>query len=190
MDEETWKDVPGYEGIYEVSTRGQVKTVPGKVTIRRIRGHEQVRHWNGRILKQKTDKNGYKRVTLWRNKCGKDYLVHRLVCLAFIPNPKRLPDVNHKDGNPSNNNLTNLEWITPRGNLIHAFKHRLNKSPDPVVLVDPETEKTKYFMSKADASKFLGKSHGYFHEAIKRGETEVDGYEVFTLAGKKEKLEE
>lgn len=164
-----------------MSDRGQVRTVPGKATVRTIDGHENIRHWKGRTLKQKTDKGGYKRVTLWKNKNDKQFLVHRLVCMAFHPNPDNFPDVNHIDGNPSNNSAGNLEWITPRGNLIHAFKHKLNKSPHPVILRDSLTGQIQYFYSQSDACRFLGRNHGYISLVLKHGKTEVDGYELFTV---------
>lgn len=97
---ENWKDIENYEGIYQVSDKGQVRTIPGKTTVRMFNGREIVRHWKGRTLKQKTDKGGYKRVTLWKSRAGKQFLVHRLVCAAFHANYENLPDVNHIDGNP------------------------------------------------------------------------------------------
>jgi hypothetical protein len=181
---ENWKEIKDYEGIYQVSDRGQVRTVSGKTTVRMIDGHENIRHWKGRTLKQKTDKGGYKRVTLWKSRAGKQFLVHRLVCMAFHPNPDNLPDVNHIDGNPSNNSAENLEWITPKGNLIHAYENKLNKTPDPVMLRDPLTGKIQYFYSQSEASRFLGRNHGYIHQVLRRGESEVDGYELFTPPSK------
>lgn len=177
---EKWLDVVGYEGIYQISDRGQMRTVPGKTTVRRLNGKDEIRHWKGRTLKQKTDRRGYKRVTLWKNKREKDFLVHRLVCTAFHPNPENKPEVNHIDGNPSNNRVDNLEWVTSQENLMHAFKHLLNKSPDPIVLADPITEEAKYFYSKAEASRFLGRSTAFISNVLKRGDKEIGGYEIFT----------
>ena len=177
---ENWKDIKGYDGIYQVSDKGQVRTVPGKATVRMINGHENVRHWKARTLKQKTDKGGYKRVALWSQGKPKTILVHRLVCAAFHPNPDNLPDVNHIDGNPSNNAAENLEWITPRDNLMHAYEHKLNKAAMPVVLRDPPTGQIRYFYSRTEACRFLGRCPEYIGDALKRGDTKVDGYELFT----------
>lgn len=178
---DNWKDIKDYMGIYQVSDTGQVRTVPGKITVRMINDHENIRHWRSRTLKQKTDKSGYKRVTLWKQGESTTVLVHRLVCAAFNPNPDNLPDVNHIDGDPSNNCADNLEWITPLGNLMHAFEHKLNKNPDPVLLRDPSTGQIQYFYSYSEACRFLGRSHGYISAALKHGNVEVDGYELFTV---------
>lgn len=176
---ENWKDVKGYEGIYQVSDAGNIRTVDGKATTRTLNGVEQERHWRGRMLKQKTDKGGYKRVSLWRRKTHKDFLVHRLVCDAFHLNPELKPDVNHIDGNPSNNRADNLEWATPRENLMHAYRHRLNREPHPVALYDHSDDVTRHFVSLSEASRFLGKNAGYVSRHIKDGHSKVDGYEIF-----------
>lgn len=176
---EKWKDVKGYEDIYQVSDAGNVRTVDGKTTTRTINGVEQERHWRGRTLKQKTDKSGYKRVSLWRGKVHRDFLVHRLVCDAFHWNPELKPDVNHIDGNPANNRAENLEWATPKENLMHAYRHGLNREPHPVALYDPVEDMTRHFISQAAASRFLGKNDGYVSRHIKEGNAEIDGYEIF-----------
>ena len=181
---ENWKDIENYKGIYQVSDKGQVRTIPGKTTVRMFNGRKIVRHWKGRTLKQKTDKGGYKRVTLWKSRASKQFLVHRLVCAAFHANYENLPDVNHIDGNPSNNNADNLEWVTPRGNLMHAYEHKLNKAAVPVVLRDPSTGKIEYFYSRSEACRFLDRCPEYIGDAINRGDTEVDGYELFTALTK------
>ena len=174
---EVWKDAVGYEGIYEVSNKGKVRSSKDKITKSKRHG---VRKWQQRILRQKTDKNGYKRVSLWKNKTDKTFLVHRLVALAFLPEVEGKEYINHIDGNPSNNYVENLEWCNHKENLIHAYKNRLNKAPDPIVLYNLNTHELKYFYSKAEASRFLGRSHGYISNLLKTGETEVDEYEVFS----------
>lgn len=174
--EEKWKDIEGYEDIYEVSSKGRVKTKEGKTTYSDLHGK---RTWKARVLKQKTDKDGYKRVTLWKNKRGKDFLVHRLVATAFLSNPESKPTVNHIDGNPSNNYLNNIEWATYRENLLHAFKNGLNKSPDPIILQNVNTNELQYFGSKAEASEFLGRSKGYVSARVNAGEFVIDEYQIF-----------
>ncbi|HAK1315121.1 TPA: HNH endonuclease, partial [Listeria monocytogenes] len=97
---EIWKDVPGYELIYQASNEGNIRTHEEKTTFSSKHGK---RRWKQRILKQKQDKGGYKRVSLWKNGNSKDYLVHRIIALTFIPQIPNKTLINHKDCNPSNN---------------------------------------------------------------------------------------
>ena len=108
---ETWKQVPGYEGLYEVSNLGRVKSL-GRP--RCLRG--------GRILKQQDNGFGYLLCQLC--KAGKRRMAstHRLVAAAFIPNPDDKPQVNHKDGCKHNNRADNLEWCTNSENQLHKFR--------------------------------------------------------------------
>jgi hypothetical protein len=177
---EVWKDVVGYEEIYEVSTKGRVRSAKDKTTKSKLHG---VRKWQQRILKQKTDKNGYKRVNLWKKGNYKTLLVHRLVADAFIKPADGKEYVNHVDGNPSNNYVENLEWCDHSENLIHAYENRLNQSPDPIILYNTITKEMKYFYGKAEASRFLGRNHGYISNLLKKGEAEVDEYEIFSRSG-------
>lgn len=172
-----WKDVIGYEGIYEVSNLGEVRTALGKTTFTERHG---VRNWKQRVLKQKTDNNGYKRVGLWKKGKEKTVLVHRIVAEAFVPKQKGKTIVNHINCDTSNNFASNLEWCDHKENLMHAFDNRLNKSANPIVLVELETLKPFYFRSMAEASLFIGKSHGYLSNYIKIGNVKIEGYEIFT----------
>lgn len=173
---ERWRDIPNFEGIYEVSDIGRIRSSKDKTTKSKLHGE---RKWKQRILKLKTDKNGYKRVTLWKNKKPHDYLVHRLVAIAYLPVVTYKECVNHMDGNPSNNHLGNLEWCDYRENLIHAFENRLNKNADPVILFNTNNKEMHYFISKAEAGRFLGRSHGFISDRIKKGIKEVDEYLIF-----------
>lgn len=173
---EIWKDVVGYEGIYEVSNIGNVRTNKDKVTYS-IRHGE--RHWNQRVLKQKTDKNGYKRVSLWTNKKNKDWLVHRLVAIAFINNDNNYPMVNHMDAKPYNNHVENLEWCDSNHNVNHAFDNGLMKSKKVKLLSNDGEE--FIFRSLTKASEFLGYNHSYLSHKIKKGNQYVDGYYIEIL---------
>lgn len=173
---EEWKAIPCYEKIYEVSDKGRVRTAEGKTTISSLHGK---RVWQQRVLKQKTDKLGYKRVCLWKNKAPKTVLVHRLVAMAFIDKVKGKNFINHIDGNPSNNYKENLEWCTSKENLDHAYRTGLNQAPDPTVLVNTISQEAFYFMSKAQASKFLGRNHGFISLCLKRGISQVDEFQIY-----------
>ena len=102
---EIWQDIQGYENLYQCSSLGRVKSL-----------------WFGKekILKQIKDKNAYCRVILYKEGKIKSYLVHRLVALHFIPNPQIFSQVNHKDENPSNNCVENLEWCTAKYNCNYG----------------------------------------------------------------------
>ena len=113
---EIWKDIDGFEGIYQISNYGRVKALP-KYTF--SRGYPQLR--KEKMLKPYyTGKcRNYLTVSL---SDGKQYKIHRLVAQAFIPNPHNYPVVNHKDENPSNNAVTNLEWYTHQYNIRYSAK--------------------------------------------------------------------
>lgn len=103
---EIWKDVIGYEGLYQVSNLGRVKSFKFK---------------NERLLGGTINHNGYRVVNLTKNGITKHKFVHRLVANAFIDNPQGKPFVNHIDSNPLNNMVSNLEWCTQSENVHHAM---------------------------------------------------------------------
>lgn len=119
---ERWKDVVGYEGIYKVSNIGRVKSL--NRTVQTKTGNKY--RVKGKILKVYLDKYGYSIVSLRKNGKSNHCRVHRLMCIAFKPNPLNKPWVNHKDGSKSNNVLNNLEWSTPSENAKHAYDKGLN----------------------------------------------------------------
>lgn len=104
---EIWRDVNGYEGLYQVSNLGRLRRMfkNGKVN----------------FLSGKKDKDGYVEVILSKNQTKKFARLHRLVADAFAPNPENKPQVNHKDRNKENNAASNLEWVTGSENTIHAY---------------------------------------------------------------------
>lgn len=120
---ETWCDVFGYEGLYQVSNLGRVKALE-----KRIDSGKCHRTWKEHFLAFAIDRKGYFRVSLSKNGCSKTYKVHRLVAEAFIPNPNLLPQVNHIDGNKENNVVDNLEWCSQSENMLHAYAHGLNQN--------------------------------------------------------------
>lgn len=101
---EEWRDIEGYQGIYQVSNFGRVKSL---------------KFGKEKILRPRKTRNGYLRVNLCKNEKLKGYYIHRLIATAFIPNPMNLPTVNHIDEDKTNNNVTNLEWM----NLSQQQRH-------------------------------------------------------------------
>jgi hypothetical protein len=114
---EIWKDIYGFKGLYQISNTGKVKALYKE----RINGRGGIRIYPEKIMKPSTTHRGYLLAVLCKK--GKMYyfLVHRLVAKAFVANPKRKKEVNHKDGNKLNNNDWNLEWNTRKENAKHAY---------------------------------------------------------------------
>ena len=123
--DEIWRPVKGYEGLYEVSSFGRVRTVEH---MEKCGNKMRVRH--GRI-KSTFIRNNYVCVQLSKNGINKNINMHRLVALTFIPNPDNLPIVNHKDRNTKNNHVENLEWCTVQyNNTYDGAEERRRKSQE------------------------------------------------------------
>lgn len=101
---EIWKDIPEYEGLYQVSNLGRIKS------LRR-----------NKLMSLNTGSIEYYQVKLTKNKVIRSYLLHRLVAITFIPNPSNLKEINHKDSNKLNNYIDNLEWVTSKQNTKHSY---------------------------------------------------------------------
>lgn len=160
--QEEWKVVSGYDGRYEVSNLG------------RIRSYSNARWGNkaeAKIMKVKQIPVGYLQVNLYKPHGGgkaDSGLIHRLVAEAFIPNPAKLPVVNHKDGNKTNNCADNLEWVTASENSFHAVRTGLKKPSQhqkevvskmqsiPVVMFSLDGRKIAVFESGKQAALAVG----------------------------------
>lgn len=116
--EEFWKDIPNYEGYYQASTLGRIRSMDHYAM--HSRGNTTV-HRKGRIMKTSSNPDGYLSVLLSKEGKSTTYRVHRLVAMTFIPNPNNLPIINHKDLDKTNNVITNLEWVTQQENCLHAI---------------------------------------------------------------------
>ena len=110
---EEWRSIPGYEGLYEVSNLGRVRSLDRYVKY----SNGMIHLHKGKVLSPGKDTDGYLKVVLNCNRKCKTITVHRLVALTFIPNPDNLPIINHKDEDKTNNSVDNLEWCTQQYNL-------------------------------------------------------------------------
>ena len=153
MEKEIWKTINNYEGLYQVSNTGKVKSLNYNHT-----GREK-------ILKNHKDKDGYLIVVLCKEGKQKTFKVHRLVAQAFIPNPNNLPQVNHKDENKQNNCVENIEWCDAKYNINYgtarermAEKQKGNtRGSKPVIQIDKHTnEVINEWISASEAQRQLG----------------------------------
>lgn len=154
---EEWKDIKGYEGYYKVSNFGRIKSL--------LFNREK-------ILKTRYNKTGYELVNL-RNKT---FRVHSLVAQAFIPNPNNYSEINHKDENKMNNNVSNLEWCDRKyncryGSLPHKVSERFRKS---VICYPPSKIGKTYFKSLLDAERKTGIDHSSISKCC-RGKVKTAG---------------
>ena len=120
--EEIWKDIEGFEGLYQVSNIGRVRSYDREITKPHPRNQSIPFTYiqKGRVLRQRKHTAGYWTVMLWKDHVPYTRTVHRLVAEAFIPNPQNLPEVNHIDEDKANSIVTNLEWVTKSGNMRHG----------------------------------------------------------------------
>ena len=168
---ELWRSIPGYEGIYEASNYGNIRTCEGKTT---SNARFTRRVWKQRILKPKY---GYRkgnvehkdaRVSLWKDSKERTWLVSRLVAITWCPGYFDGATVNHIDGNPLNNNAQNLEWVFLVDNIRHAFANGLIHTQKRCRLID-ESGSVFDFQSMGEASRYIGRCTGYISNRIKKG---------------------
>lgn len=167
---EVWKDVRGYEGKYQVSNLGNVKSLLkwSSVQNRYIQREK--------ILKQYVGSRGYAQVKLHKNgiKLG---LIHRLVADAFIPNPENKREVNHINGIKTDNRVENLEWNTSRENTIHAYKNGIEKHyTRQVIQFDLQGNIIKEWASLKDAEIELNIAHQNIRKCCVGERNSAGGY--------------
>lgn len=159
VNNEIWKDIQGYEGLYKVSSLGRVKSSDRVVTckggIKRL--------YKGKILSIIMNKSGYFTVFLYKDNSAKQRYTHQLVAQAFIPNPNNLLEVNHIDEDKSNNRVSNLEWCTREYNCNYGTRNerKAKAQGKPVIMYDMNGNKLKEFDSMHDAERFLDKPHAH-----------------------------
>lgn len=153
--QEIWKDIKNYEGLYQVSNLGNVKSL--KRYVNTNGGAKRI--VREKILKPVIDNTGYYVVSLWKeNICTRTH-IHRIVIENFVPNFLNKPFVNHIDGNKLNNCITNLEWCTPQENNVHAYATGLNPSRKKVNQYDLNGNFIKTWNSIKEANDYYKTSH-------------------------------
>lgn len=125
--EEVWRDIDGYEGLYQVSNLGNVRSVDRYTNCGNGSGLKYKQLKKGIMLKPCITNSNYKQVLLCNNGIMKAKKVHRLVAETFIPNPNNLPEVNHKDENKLNNCINNLEWCSSKYNMQYSQAKKINQ---------------------------------------------------------------
>jgi len=148
---EEWKDIKGYEGLYQISNLGNVKSLSRKV--KHYMGGEK--KCNEKILSPDINHHGYCRVTLFNKNKRRRIAVHRLVAEAFVENPNGYPEINHKDENPLNNTCSNLEWCTKGYNINYGTRNERASSHlrKPVLQFGKDGSFIARYISCAEAGK-------------------------------------
>lgn len=175
---EVWKDIPGYEGLYQISNLGRVKSLA-----RYVQNHSGTQYLREEQLKTPSERKkrgaqqGYLALMLYRDNKGQNCYVHRLVAEVFLPNPQNKQTVNHKNGNKHDNRAENLEWSTYAENNGHAYEtglndsaHRRNRNGSiPVAQYDAEMNLIKIYPSMREAERQTGVDCTAIGLAIKNG---------------------
>lgn len=166
-----WKDVPGYEGMYLVSDEGDVISLPREIKGKNKNGEMIIKRKGKKIKPHLRGKGGlfYPAVTLSKDGESKAYSIHRLVAIAFIPNPENLPEVNHVDENPLNCRADNLEWCDRQYNIEYSKGKRIAQYYDG--------EKIAEYKSVVFASKITGIGRTNINNALCGWSQRAGGYE-------------
>lgn len=154
---EIWRDIPDYEGLYQVSTLGNVKSLSYKNS-----GKE-------RLLKPSKNNDGYFQVKLYKNGEGRKFTAHRIVALAFISNPENLPQINHKNEIKTDNRVENLEWVTPKENCNYGTRNERKryKMRKPILQYTKDGVFIREWDSATNVEKELNLSQGNITKCCK-----------------------
>jgi len=170
LENEIWKDIIGYEGLYQISNLGRVKSLERIIMCK----NNSKKKITEKIKKQQIGTTGYYTIMLYKNDLGKNFKVHRLVAISFITNPEKKIYVNHIDFNPLNNSLDNLEWVSNRENSCHAQKNKIRPSKFIGVIWDKYQKKWRAQIRFNKTVKTIGrfKTEEEAYEARKKFEQE------------------
>jgi len=177
---EKWKTLKQYNDWYEISNFGNFRSIDRTVMLKTKNGKEKPSKFKGRSLKQYIEHGKRSNIKpsmyVAFSVDGKHYraYVHRLVAENFLhkPDDANKYEVNHKDGDRTNNHVSNLEWVSKRENIKHAFENKLIKTEKPVQQLDPSTLKViKTFKSESEACRKMGVTQGKILRSIQRNGT-------------------
>jgi hypothetical protein len=180
LENEIWKDVIGFEGIYQVSNKQRIK----RIALSKIINNVKI-DFQERTVKTRLDKKGYVILNLCRNKEKFNTSLHRVVAKAFIPNPENKPQVNHINGIRNDNRIENLEWSTASENVLHSY-HILKKIPNAIGKLNRCGKKVAYydlsgqlkgtFLSTMDAQRSLKISNSNISAVCLGRKNKTNGY--------------
>lgn len=163
---EEWKEIKGYEGFYQVSNRGRVKSLPREIL---RKNNSKSYMTTEKFIGESKTKYGYYLARLVINNDIKSVPIHRLVAQAFIPNPKNKPQVNHINGVKTDNRVENLEWNTLKENVTHFHSKNYTKKIRCI-------ETGQIFVSQNEANRVLGLTKDGCGAVLRGGQKQCKGY--------------
>ncbi len=178
-EREVWKDVAGYEGLYQASNFGRLKNYPKEKKL-----HHGGKYFTASGILKPSIRQGYYIIVLTKEKKRKTHSVNRLIANGFVPNPYNMPEVNHEDGDKLNDRATNLTWATKSENVIHAYKvlHRQGSNRGRACSKTIATQKTmdgvfvKQFSSISSAERITGVSRHHIGKCIQGKRKSAGGF--------------
>ena len=174
---EIWKDIEGYEGLYQISSLGRVKSLERTYTAN-YQG-QPIQKKCGERIRKTTTVHGYPHVRLYKHCKGMNFKIHRLIAIAFIPNPDptKYTNINHKDGNKLNNSIDNLEWSNDQLNIRHGYETGLYDNVfKPVERYTLDGVFLGRWKSAREASKETGEHFGNISDCCRGTRKKCNGY--------------
>lgn len=170
---EEWKDIVGYEGLYQVSNLGRIKSLG-----RYVNNNGGLEYREGKIMKSAKNNNDYLFIGLWKDGIRKNHTIHRLVAQAFIDNPNNFPEINHKDEDKTNNRVENLEWCNSKYNCNYGtHNERMVKSHlKPILQFSKDGEFIRRWESGTQVKRELGFNQSNITKCLKGKKKTCGGY--------------
>lgn len=169
--EEIWKDIKGYNGVYQVSNLGNVRRI-------KLKEYNSTEYIIDRNIKPTDNGNGYKIVGLSKDNKRKNYYIHRLVAIAFIKNPNMYKEINHKDNQKSNNNVNNLEWCDRGYNVRYSYLKGSHQAPKsmlgkkgkehPISVSVKQYDLNNNFIKEYESANIASEETGICYSSIKK----------------------